>query len=155
MQLLLRKIHTQLYRFSVAFFFMLLWPVRLYLKQKPERYKYINSVRRIIIRMSTMVSGIFFATTYEVPIDWSRTYIIVGNHTSNLDISAINLSAKNNHVFIGKEELKKNLVLGYFFRTIDLTVNRASKISAFRVFKDSAEKLKQGISVVMFPEATI
>ena len=155
MQLLLRKIHTQLYRFSVAFFYMLVWPIRFYLKQKPERFKYINAVRRFIIRCSTFISGITFKTTYEVPIDWSRTYIIVGNHTSNLDISAINLSAHNNHVFIGKEELKKNLVLGYFFRTIDLTVNRASKISAFRVFKDSAEKLKQGISVVMFPEATI
>jgi 1-acyl-sn-glycerol-3-phosphate acyltransferase len=51
--------------------------------------------------------------------------------------------------------LKTNLVLGYFFRTIDLTVNRESKISSFRVFKEAAEKLKAGISVVIFPEATI
>jgi 1-acyl-sn-glycerol-3-phosphate acyltransferase len=47
------------------------------------------------------------------------------------------------------------MVLGFFFRTIDITVNRDSKISSFRAFKLSAEKLKNGISVVMFPEATI
>jgi 1-acyl-sn-glycerol-3-phosphate acyltransferase len=105
--------------------------------------------------MSTTVSGIFFRKKYEVPIDWGRTYIICGNHTSNLDISAINLAAKNNHAFIGKEELRQNLVLGFFFRTIDMTVNRDSKISSFRVFKEAAEKLKKGISVVIFPEATI
>jgi 1-acyl-sn-glycerol-3-phosphate acyltransferase len=155
MKLFLRKIHTQYYRLSVAFFYGLLWPVRFYLKKKPESFKYINQVRRTIIRCSTFISGIFFVTKYEEPTDWSRTYIICSNHSSNLDISAINLSVPNNHIFIGKEELKKNLVLGYFFRTIDLTVNRESKISSFRVFKEAAEKLKQGISVVMFPEATI
>lgn len=150
-----RKAHTQFYRLSVAFFYMLLWPARYYAKQKKERYKYINGYRRTIIKLSTFISGIFFSIKYEEPIDWSRTYIICGNHTSNLDISSINIAAKNNHCFIGKDELKKNLVLGYFFRTIDLTVNRESKISSFRVFKEAAEKLKQGISVVIFPEATI
>ena len=47
------------------------------------------------------------------------------------------------------------MVLGFFFRTIDITVNRESKISSFRAFKAAAEKLKEGISVVIFPEATI
>ncbi len=155
MILFLRKLHTAFYRFSVAFFFILSRPYGYYLQQKKERYKYINGLRRWIIRCSTFVSGIFFKAEFEEPIDWSRTYIICGNHTSNLDISAINLTARNNHCFIGKDELKTNLVLGYFFRTIDLTVNRESKISSFRVFKEAAEKLKAGISVVIFPEATI
>jgi len=47
------------------------------------------------------------------------------------------------------------MVLGFFFRTIDITVNRDSKISSFRAFKTAAERLKNGISVVIFPEATI
>jgi len=56
---------------------------------------------------------------------------------------------------MGKEELLDNLVLGFFFRTIDITVNRDSKMSGFRAFKSAAEKLKEGISVIIFPEATI
>ena len=151
----LRKIHTYFYRYSVAFFFILVWPVLIFLSRKKERHKYINQFRRIIIFLSTTVSGIFFRIKYEEPIDWKRTYIICGNHTSNLDVSSINLAAKNNHCFIGKEELRENLVLGFFFRTIDITVNRDSKISSFRAFKQAAEKLNEGISVIIFPEATI
>ena len=56
---------------------------------------------------------------------------------------------------MGKEELLDNLVLGYFFRTIDITVNRESKMSSFRAFKQAADKLIQGISVVIFPEGKI
>ncbi len=56
---------------------------------------------------------------------------------------------------MGKEELLSNYVLGYFFRTIDITVNRESKMSAFRAFKAAADQLKNGASVVIFPEATI
>jgi 1-acyl-sn-glycerol-3-phosphate acyltransferase len=105
--------------------------------------------------MSTIVSGIFFRISYEEEIDWKRTYIIIGNHSSNLDVSAICIATKNNHCFIGKEELLSNMVLGFFFRTIDITVNRDSKISSFRAFKTAAERLKNEVSVVIFPEATI
>jgi 1-acyl-sn-glycerol-3-phosphate acyltransferase len=155
MKITLKRLHTYFYRYSVAFFFILVWPILYFLSRKQSRYKYINGFRKVIIFLSTTVSGIFFRVKYEDPIDWSRTYIICSNHTSNLDVSAINLTAKNNHCFIGKEELLSNMVLGFFFRTIDITVNRESKISSFRAFKLAAEKLKNGISVVIFPEATI
>jgi 1-acyl-sn-glycerol-3-phosphate acyltransferase len=155
MKIILKRIHTYFYRYSVAFFFLLVWPILYFLSRKPERFKYINRFRRFIIVCSTLISGIFFNIDYEEPIDWRRTYIICGNHTSNLDVSTISIAAKNNHAFIGKEELLSNMVLGFFFRTIDITVNRDSKISSFRAFKLAADKLKQGISVVIFPEATI
>jgi 1-acyl-sn-glycerol-3-phosphate acyltransferase len=151
----LKQVHVYLYRYSVALFFILVWPILYFLSRKQSRYKYINGFRRFIIRCSTFVSGIFFDVKYEEKIDWSRTYIIAGNHTSNLDVSSITIAAKNNHAFIGKEELMSNMVLGFFFRTIDITVNRDSKISSFKAFKKAGEKLQQGISVVIFPEATI
>jgi 1-acyl-sn-glycerol-3-phosphate acyltransferase len=155
MKIIIKRIHTYFYRYSVGFFFLLVWPVLYFLSRKKQRFKYINGMRRFIITCSTLVSGIYFKVRYEEPIDWSRTYIICGNHTSNLDVSAINIAAKNNHCFIGKEELLSNMVLGFFFRTIDITVNRDSKISSFRAFKTAGERLKEGVSVVIFPEATI
>ncbi len=155
MKLFLKRIHTHFYRYSVAFFFILVWPILYFLSRKKSRYKYINQFRRLIIFLSTTISGIWVRVKYEKRIDWSRTYIICGNHTSNLDVSTISMAAKNNFCFIGKEELLDNLVLGFFFRTIDVTVNRDSKISSFKAFKHAAEKLKDGISVIIFPEATI
>jgi 1-acyl-sn-glycerol-3-phosphate acyltransferase len=155
MKIILKRIHTHFYRYSVAFFFILVWPILYFLSGKKERYKYINRFRRLIILLSTIVSGIVFNIIYEEPIDWKRTFIICGNHTSNLDVSAICIAIKSNHCFIGKEELLSNMVLGFFFRTIDITVNRESKISSFRAFKTAAERIKNGVSVVIFPEATI
>ncbi|MGZ3874688.1 MAG: lysophospholipid acyltransferase family protein [Mucilaginibacter sp.] len=155
MKLTLKRLHTHFYRYSVAFFFLLVWPILYFLSRKKERFRHINQFRRFIIFCSTAISGIFFNIDYEVPVDWKRTYIICGNHTSNLDVSAISMAAKNNFCFIGKEELLDNLVLGFFFRTIDITVNRDSKISSFRAFKTAAERIKNGVSVVIFPEATI
>src|ERR1700744_2946233 len=109
MILALRRLHTHFYRYSVAFFFLLVWPLLYFLSRKKARYIYIDNFRKFIIRCSTTISGIFFRVKYEKKIDWSRTYVIVGNHTSNLDVSAIAMACKNNLCFIGKEELLSNL----------------------------------------------
>ncbi|XHR92269.1 lysophospholipid acyltransferase family protein [Mucilaginibacter sp. UC70_90] len=79
--------------------------------------------------------GIFYRFEYEQPIDWSRPYIICPNHTSNLDISAMCILVKSNCCFMGKQELEDGLVTGLFFRTVDIPVNRDSKMSSFRRLK--------------------
>src|SRR5690606_22881097 len=71
------------------------------------------------------------------------------------DIFCLSLLCKNNFFFLGKEELLKNPVTSLYFKTIDIPVNRKSKISAFKAFKKSEEKLKQGLSLIIFPEGKI
>ncbi|WP_395804590.1 lysophospholipid acyltransferase family protein [Daejeonella sp.] len=115
----------------------------------------MNRMRWIFSYLSSLFSGFLFSYTFEEKLDWSKTYIICANHTSNLDITAIILLAKRNYVFFGKEELLDNFVTGIYFRTIDIPVNRESKISAFRAFKKAEEKLKDGKTVVIFPEGMI
>jgi 1-acyl-sn-glycerol-3-phosphate acyltransferase len=56
---------------------------------------------------------------------------------------------------MGKHELLDNPLLGIFFRSIDIPVNRDSKISSYKAFKQTAERLEQGMSVVIFAEGTI
>ena len=53
---------------------------------------------------------------------------------------------------MGKHELLENPLLGIFFRTIDIPVNRDSKISSYKAFKQTGERLEQGMSVVIFPK---
>jgi len=155
MKLALKRIHTHFYKYSVGFFFILFWPVLFLLSKKPGLYRYINKLRQFIAFISSASSGIFYRATFEEPIDWSRTYVICPNHTSNLDVSAISVHLRNNHCFMGKEELRSHFILRFFFNTIDITVNRDSKMSSFRAFKMASEKLKDGVSVVIFPEGTI
>ena len=56
---------------------------------------------------------------------------------------------------MGKEELLSNFITRLFFKTIDIPVNRESKISSFKAFKKGAENLKEGRSLVIFPEGKI
>jgi 1-acyl-sn-glycerol-3-phosphate acyltransferase len=151
----LKKVHIYLYQGSVAFFYFLLWPFLYYFSRKPARYKGMNVLRRIWGYISSLAVGIRYKFEYEVPIDWSKTYIVTSNHTSNLDITAMSLLVKSNCCFMGKEELVNELVTGLFFRTVDIPVNRDSKIASFRAFKQAMEKLQNGVTVIIFPEATI
>ncbi len=155
MKLLLKKAHSHFYRYSVGFFFYLFYPFLYYTSRKPERYPGMNKFRKICGFLSSFISGIFYKFKFEQPIDWSRTYIICPNHTSNIDISAMSLLVKNNFCFIGKEELANKPVTGLFFKTIDITVNRESKMSSFRAFKKAEERLQSGMSVIIFPEGKI
>ena len=115
----------------------------------------MNKMRRFWGLVSSGLAGIRYHFEFEEPIDWSRTYIICPNHTSNLDISAISILIKNNFSFLGKEELLKGFVTGLYFRTIDIPVNRNSKIASFRAYKKAAERLDNGMSMAIFPEGTI
>jgi 1-acyl-sn-glycerol-3-phosphate acyltransferase len=140
----------------MAFFFFLLYPPLYYFSLKPNRYHGMVKLRRIWAYLSTIFSGIIFKFEFEEPIDWDKTYIICPNHTSNLDTSMIcMLMKKDNFCFMGKKELLDNLITGIYFRTVDLPVNRDSKMSAFRAFKAASERLKNHVNMIMFPEGGI
>lgn len=116
----------------------------------------MNALRRAWGFISSIVVGIVYRFKYEKAIDWSRTYIICPNHTSNLDITAMTLLVKNNnHCFMGKEELLNNFVTRLFFKTVDIPVNRDSKMSSYRAFKRASEVLANKTSVIIFPEGKI
>jgi len=155
MKLFLKRVHTYFYQFNVGFFYIILWPMMYYCSRKPERYASMNKLRGFWGYWSSFFSGIRYKYEIEEPIDWSRTYIICPNHTSNLDITAVSILAKNNYSFMGKEELLDGFVTGLYFRTIDIPVNRDSKMSSFRAFKKASERLESGQSMMIYPEGKI
>ncbi|MEC3881451.1 lysophospholipid acyltransferase family protein [Parapedobacter sp. 10938] len=141
---------------SVLFFFACCYPLLYVLAKNPERhYRRIARCRRIIGWLSSTCVGIRYRFSYEKAIDWSAPCIICANHTSNLDITAMVLLGPANFSFIGKIELLDNPVTGMFFRTIDIPLNRKSNRSAFTAFKQANRHLRNGRSMVIFPEGLI
>jgi len=153
---LLRKLHSFLYLASVLFFFTLFYPLLAILAKNPERHFHrIARCRRIIGFLSSACVGIFYRFRFEAPIDWSKSYVICANHTSSLDITAMVLLCPSDFSFMGKIELLRNPVTGMFFKTIDIPLNRQSKVSAFKAFKRAEDYLRKGRSMVIFPEGHI
>jgi len=151
----LRKVHSYLYLLSLSLFFFLLWPAFYYGSRQPSRYSFMCRFRRYWGFASSALVGIFYRFEYEQTIDWSKTYIVCCNHSSNLDITAMSLLVKSSCSFMGKEELKDGLATGVFFRSVDIPVNRDSKVSSFRAFKKASERLEQNTTMIIFPEGKI
>lgn len=152
----LRKAHRTWYLFCVLSFFILLFPLLYLFTRRPEKhYVSIARLRRILTVFSTTCAGIFFKVDFETEIDWSKPYIICPNHTSILDITAITFLCPQAFSFMGKVELLQNPVTRIFFKSIDVVVDRQSRISAFKAFKKADSMIKMNKSIVIFPEGKI
>lgn len=152
---ILRQLHRIWFLFWIIFFFALFYPFY-YLTSRHERYYGIlNFFRKANSFLCSFFSGVFFAYHYEEKLDRNQTYIYCANHSSNLDIMIFCIMGHGKYHFMGKNELLDNPVLGIFFKTIDIAVNRDSKISAFRAFKKAGENLEKGMSLIIFPEGKI
>lgn len=152
---LLKQTHRCYVLFVILVFFALFYPFYYFAAKRPQWYVTLNKLRALNSFCCSIFTGIFFRFTYEERFDRNKTYVYCGNHTSNLDIMIFCLIAKGRFHFMGKDELLKNPVLKIFFQTIDIPVNRDSKMSAFRAFKRSAENLQKGMSLIIFPEGRI
>ena len=155
MKSVLKKVHHYIYLAIVAFLYLFAWPFFFYFSRKPSRFNAMNHARRVWAYLASTLAGIFFRFEFEEPIDWRNTFIICPNHSSNLDITAMCLLAKGNICFLGKDELKHEMVTRLFFKSTDIPVNRDSKMSSYRAFKEATERLKRGITLIIFPEGGI
>lgn len=150
-----RKAHW-LYTILVIFVFSLLFYPVYYLFSRNERYYYLlNIYRQLHSLICSLFIGVFYKFEYEVKLDKNQNYIFCANHSSNLDIMILCILGRGRFHFLGKEELLNNPVLKLFFKTIDVPVNRDSKMSSFRAFKKVGENLDKGMSLIIFPEGKI
>ena len=84
-----------------------------------------------------------------------KSYMLVANHTSMLDIMLMLSVIKQPFVFIGKKELGKIPVFGFFYRRTCILVDRKNQKSGKAAFEEAQRRLKQGNSVCIFPEGGV
>ncbi|MDX1461482.1 MAG: lysophospholipid acyltransferase family protein [Marinirhabdus sp.] len=84
-----------------------------------------------------------------------QSYMFVANHTSMTDIMLMLYVVKNPFVFVGKKELAKIPVFGFFYSRTCILVDRNNPKSRREVFKSAQAKLDEGLSVCIFPEGGV
>jgi 1-acyl-sn-glycerol-3-phosphate acyltransferase len=152
---LLRQIHRIYYLIVLSFLSLLFYPFIYLAASRPAWYVHLNRLRVLQSRFSSFLSGVTYTFDFESPLDPGQAYIFCANHSSNLDILIMCILAKRRFHFMGKEELLHHPILKIYFRTIDVAVNRESRISAFRAFKKAGINLESGLSLIIFPEGGI
>tara|TARA_R110002049_G_scaffold130157_10_gene288368 strand:- start:3848 stop:4585 length:738 start_codon:yes stop_codon:yes gene_type:complete len=84
-----------------------------------------------------------------------KSYMLVANHTSMFDIMLMLRSSRNPFVFVGKKELVKIPVFGFFYKRVCIMVDRSDSKSRTAVYMRAQRRLKQGLSICIFPEGGV
>jgi 1-acyl-sn-glycerol-3-phosphate acyltransferase len=84
-----------------------------------------------------------------------KSYMFVSNHTSMTDIMLMLAVVKNPFVFVGKKELSRYPIFGFFYKRTSILVDRKSSKSRIEVFKRAQHCISQGLSICIFPEGKV
>jgi 1-acyl-sn-glycerol-3-phosphate acyltransferase len=84
-----------------------------------------------------------------------ESYMLVANHTSMLDIMLMLYVSRNPFVFVGKKELAKIPLFGFFFKRVCIMVDRDNTKSRTGVYRRAQRRLNQGMSICIFPEGGV
>lgn len=84
-----------------------------------------------------------------------QSYMLVANHRSMLDIMLMLYVARNPFVFVGKRELVKIPIFGFFYKRVSILVDRDSPKSRTGVYRRAESRLRQGLGICIFPEGGV
>ena len=101
------------------------------------------------------ITGARVTARFAVPLDKSRSYVFVSNHTSNLDAPAILSVVDHPLRFIAKRELEKIPIFGWAARRMGhVFIDRKDSSRATKAIRERIDKGLTGASLFFFAEGT-
>ena len=123
---------------------------------KESYYPYFYWVARNIWSNIIMYGmGFYPEINFKQRVIKGKSYMLVSNHKSMIDIMLMLSLSKDPIVFVGKKELEKIPLFGYFYRRVCILVDRSSPESRKEVYTKAIKRLDTGISVCIFPEGGV
>ncbi len=125
---------------------------------RKEHYKYAY----YFIRMWCF--GMFYGMGFRLElinltskkIDRNKQYVFISNHASLIDVLIPCLLMPQHPLcFVGKKELVKIPIFGIIYKRICVMVDRSSAKSRADVYRRCSERMKEGDSIVIFPEGGV
>jgi len=138
------------------FSFMLLWFIL------PGIFAGFVLPRNIVYRFmngawcgwAAKVAGAKIVVKGNMP-DKSKSFMILSNHQSYLDIFVLNLALKRPLHFIAKKELTKIPFLGAIMKKTEcVLVSRGYGKESRKTYEQAIAHIKKGLDIVVFPEGT-
>ncbi len=83
------------------------------------------------------------------------SYMWVANHTSMIDIMLLLKVSSTPFVFVGKKELVKMPLFGYFYKRVCIMVDRSSPRSRRNVYVRAQKRLDTGLGIGIYPEGLV
>ncbi|MFM9825253.1 lysophospholipid acyltransferase family protein [Flavobacterium sp.] len=118
-------------------------------------YPYFFKMARIWSKVILFGMGFYYRIDKGQQLDKDKSYMIVANHTSMVDIMLMLVVINKPFVFVGKKELSKIPLFGFFYKRTCILVDRTSSRSKHSVFERAQKRIDQGLSICIFPEGGV
>ena len=118
-------------------------------------YPYFFKMARIWAKFILFGMGFHYKIERTQVMKSDKSYMIVANHTSMADIMLMLATVKNPFVFVGKKELSRIPLFGFFYKRTCILVDRTCSKSKRGVFERAQKRIDQGLSICIFPEGGV
>lgn len=115
----------------------------------------VNCSKYIWAPIALFIPGEKLKIIHNEKVDYSKPYIYISNHQSFLDIPSIIHAVKAPLYFVAKKELKKLPFLGWYISISGMIfIDRSNRNKAIESMRKAGEMIRNGKSVLTFPEGT-
>lgn len=139
----------------VLFSIVPVFPVLLVVTSSEKLYPAFFKIARGWANTILFVMGFKVELNEEEKLNNAKSYMFCPNHTSMIDIMVMLSVAKNPFVFVGKKELTKIPVFGFFYKRTCIIVDRSDSKSRKAVFDEARRRMCEGLDVCIFPEGLV
>lgn len=134
---------------------LILFPILLISISRESWYPFFFKIARFWAKIILVGMGFVYRIDRSQIPDKTKSYMFIANHTSMADIMLMLVSVKNPFVFVGKAELAKIPLFGFFYKRTCILVDRSSAKSRQAVFLRAQRRLQSGLSICIFPEGGV
>ena len=135
--------------------FILFMPALFFFTALVKNEIIVAKLTRYWSKLTIYLSFIFPKVEWEEKLDKKGQYIFCPNHVSTLDIPLILAVLPMPLQYMGKAEIAKIPLFGYFYKNNTVVVYRANRRNAYDAFLKAGDKLKKGINMCIFPEGGV
>jgi len=134
---------------------IILFPILIISVSREQWYPFFFRIARFWAKIILIGMGFRWIIEKEQILEKGKSYMFIANHTSMVDIMLMLVAIKRPFVFVGKKELAKVPLFGFFYKKTCILVDRSSVKSRQTVFLRAQKKLNQGMSICIFPEGGV
>ncbi len=132
-----------------------IFPVLIVVTSSEKLYPAFFKIARAWANTILFVMGFKIDLREDQVLEKEKSFMFCPNHTSMIDIMVMLSVTKNPFVFVGKKELTKIPIFGYFYKRTCILVDRGNSKSRKAVFDEARRRMSDGLDVCIFPEGLV
>jgi len=132
-----------------------IFPVLIVVTSSEKLYPAFFRIARVWAKTILFVMGFKIILEENQVLGKEKSFMFCPNHTSMIDVMVMLSVTKNPFVFVGKIELAKIPIFGFFYKRTCILVDRGNARSRKAVFDEARRRMSDGLDICIFPEGLV